>query len=52
MKLIFRRQLIEQFNVAIDNNEEGIVIKKPDCIYKPNVREKSGCYKIKAEVSA
>ncbi|XP_023248439.1 DNA ligase 4 [Copidosoma floridanum] len=44
-------QLTEIFNVALDNDDEGIVVKTRDCTYKPNVREKSGCYKIKAEYS-
>lgn len=38
------------FNKSLDNNEEGIVLKKSDFIYKPNAREGTGCYKVKAEV--
>lgn len=50
--LIFNsKELLEIFNKNIKNNEEGIVLKKTDVTYKPNVREGSGCYKIKAEYS-
>ncbi|XP_043277633.1 DNA ligase 4 [Venturia canescens] len=44
-------QLLEIFNKSIDTNEEGIVLKRSDGLYKPNTREGSGCYKIKAEYS-
>lgn len=44
------KELIEIFNQSLDNDDEGIVLKKYDSVYKPNVRERSGCYKIKAEV--
>ncbi|XP_011501770.1 PREDICTED: DNA ligase 4 [Ceratosolen solmsi marchali] len=44
-------EIVDAFNVALDNNDEGIVIKKCNALYKPNVREKSGCFKIKAEYS-
>lgn len=36
-------------NDAIDNREEGIVLKQPESVYKPNVRN-GGWYKIKPEV--
>ncbi|XP_054011340.1 DNA ligase 4 isoform X2 [Hylaeus anthracinus] len=39
------------FNESIQNKEEGIVIKKCDTKYKPNMRDGTGCYKIKAEYS-
>jgi len=42
--------LIEAFNTRLRNNEEGIVVKKYDMKYKPNIRNGNGCYKIKAEV--
>lgn len=45
-----REELIEAFNERLRNNEEGLVIKKHDMKYKPNVRDGGGCYKIKAEV--
>ncbi|KAI4490315.1 hypothetical protein M0802_010692 [Mischocyttarus mexicanus] len=44
-------ELLDIFNKSLDNNEEGIVIKKFDSLYKPNVREGTGCYKLKAEYS-
>ncbi|XP_016845791.1 DNA ligase 4 isoform X1 [Nasonia vitripennis] len=44
-------KLVEIFNLALDNEEEGIVVKRSDALYRPNVRERSGCYKIKAEYS-
>lgn len=44
-------ELLKIFNQHLDNNEEGIVLKKCDVIYKPKIREGSGCYKIKAEYS-
>lgn len=42
--------MIEAFNECLRNNEEGLVVKKYDMKYKPNVRDGGGCYKIKAEV--
>jgi ATP-dependent DNA ligase len=30
--------VFEEFNQSIFNNEEGIIIKKPDSTYKPNER--------------
>lgn len=48
--LFCRDKLVEIFNLALDNEEEGIVVKRSDALYRPNVRERSGCYKIKAEV--
>lgn len=36
-------------NSAIDNLEEGIVVKEPYSIYKPNAR-KEGWIKVKPEV--
>ncbi|XP_029169652.1 DNA ligase 4 [Nylanderia fulva] len=46
-----REELIEAFNECLRNDEEGLVIKKYDMKYKPNVRDGGGCYKIKAEYS-
>lgn len=43
-------EIIALFNKSLDKNEEGIVIKECDVIYKPQMRTKSGCYKTKAEV--
>lgn len=38
------------FNESLDRKDEGIVLKKYNSLYKPNCRDGSGCYKIKAEV--
>ncbi|XP_011631930.1 DNA ligase 4 [Pogonomyrmex barbatus] len=46
-----REELIETFNIHLRDNEEGLVVKKYDMKYKPNIRDGSGCYKIKAEYS-
>ncbi|KAL5243761.1 hypothetical protein ACI65C_011171 [Semiaphis heraclei] len=43
-----KNQLMKYLNDAIDNHEEGIVVKDPLSIYKPNSRN-SGWYKIKPE---
>lgn len=40
---------MKYLNDAIDNHEEGIVVKDPSSIYKPNSRN-AGWYKIKPEV--
>jgi DNA ligase-4 len=44
------QEVMEELNLAIDNRLEGIVLKDPTSIYKPNIR-KGGWYKIKPEVS-
>ncbi|XP_039307185.1 DNA ligase 4 isoform X3 [Solenopsis invicta] len=44
-----REELIEAFNIRLRNNDEGIVVKKCNMKYKPNIRDGNGCYKIKAE---
>ncbi|XP_032676085.1 DNA ligase 4 isoform X2 [Odontomachus brunneus] len=36
---------------CLEGREEGIVVKRYDFLYKPNVRDGGGCYKIKAEYS-
>ncbi|XP_039307186.1 DNA ligase 4 isoform X4 [Solenopsis invicta] len=46
-----REELIEAFNIRLRNNDEGIVVKKCNMKYKPNIRDGNGCYKIKAEYS-
>ncbi|KAI5711248.1 hypothetical protein M8J75_015420 [Diaphorina citri] len=43
-----RSQVLPALNKAIDDREEGIVVKEPDALYKPNSR-KDGWYKIKPE---
>ncbi|XP_050487709.1 DNA ligase 4 isoform X2 [Bombus huntii] len=44
-------ELCKIFNESIRNKEEGIVVKECDSKYKPNVRNGTNCYKIKAEYS-
>lgn len=46
----FRSDIMKYLDDAIDNNEEGIIVKDPLSIYKPNSRN-SGWYKIKPEVN-
>ncbi|XP_018312220.1 DNA ligase 4 [Mycetomoellerius zeteki] len=46
-----REELLKEFNTCLRNNEEGLVIKKCNMKYKPNIRDGNGCYKIKAEYS-
>lgn len=46
---IFRSELISYLESAIDNHDEGIIVKDPLSIYKPNSRN-AGWYKIKPEV--
>lgn len=43
-----RQDCADALNDAIDRREEGIMVKDPDSIYKPNTR-KGGWYKIKPE---
>ncbi|KAG1700928.1 DNA ligase 4 [Nymphon striatum] len=43
-----RKDVISALNSAIDNREEGIVVKNPLSLYKPNTR-KGGWLKIKPE---
>ena len=42
------QQCVDALNEAIDQREEGIMVKDPDTPYKPNTR-KGGWYKIKPE---
>ncbi|EFN81039.1 DNA ligase 4 [Harpegnathos saltator] len=47
-----RTQLEDIFrSKCLQGKEEGIVVKRHDFLYKPNVRDGGGCYKIKAEYS-
>jgi DNA ligase-4 len=43
-------QVMDELNLAIDSRLEGIVLKDPTSVYKPNTR-KGGWYKIKPDVS-
>lgn len=47
--VFFSSEILSALNRAIDGREEGIVIKNPFSVYKPNSR-KDGWYKIKPEV--
>lgn len=48
-KLTDQDDLLKQFNKALDDKEEGIVIKTLDSFYKPGERADSGWYKMKAD---
>lgn len=41
--------LVVLFNDALNNREEGIILKKADSTYMPGEREKGGWFKIKAD---
>lgn len=45
-----KQELLIHLNKAVDQEEEGIVFKKPNSEYKPNTR-KGGWWKLKLEVS-
>lgn len=49
MILASRKQVVEALNNAIDERKEGIVVKSPLSVYKPNVRNKGGWLKVKPE---
>ncbi|GBN59991.1 DNA ligase 4 [Araneus ventricosus] len=42
-------EVTEELNKAIDSRLEGIVVKNPDSIYKPNIRKGGGWLKVKPE---
>ncbi|XP_011861816.1 PREDICTED: DNA ligase 4 isoform X2 [Vollenhovia emeryi] len=46
-----REELLEAFNTCLRDDEEGLVVKKCNMKYKPNIRDGGGGYKIKAEYS-
>ena len=46
---IGRQECYDFLNAAIDRNEEGIILKEPTSVYKPNKREHAGWYKVKPE---
>ena len=48
-RFIYRQEIMDRLNQAITDCEEGIVVKDPYSVYKPNSR-KAGWYKIKPEV--
>ncbi|XP_076165211.1 DNA ligase 4 isoform X3 [Ptiloglossa arizonensis] len=51
VKISKREEIYTIFEESMKNKEEGIVVKKCNTKYKPNVRDGIGCYKIKAEYS-
>ncbi|XP_031774071.1 DNA ligase 4 isoform X5 [Apis florea] len=51
IKVSKSEELCNIFNESIKNKEEGIVVKKCDSKYKLNIKDGTGCYKIKAEYS-
>ncbi|RWS12974.1 DNA ligase 4-like isoform X2 [Dinothrombium tinctorium] len=44
-----KEEAIAALNEAIDRHEEGVMIKEMDSTYKPNLRRKSGWWKLKPE---
>ena len=46
---IGRQECYDFLNAAVDRNEEGIILKEPTSVYKPNKREHAGWYKVKPE---
>ena len=40
---VCREDVVKALNTAIDKREEGLVVKSPSSVYKPNSR--SGVYK-------
>ena len=47
---LIRDDVVKVLNEAIDNREEGVVLKDPDSVYRPASR-KAGWIKVKPEVS-
>ena len=43
--------MVKALNDAIDRQEEGLILKNPDSIYKPAAKIGGGWYKIKPEVN-
>ena len=41
--------VLDALNSAIENREEGIIVKHPDSVYKPDKRKDSGWFKIKPD---
>ena len=46
--MTFSQDCVDALNDAIDGREEGIMVKDPDTVYRPNTR-KGGWFKIKPE---
>lgn len=51
MSTIFSTDILDALNAAIDNQDEGVVVKDVNSYYCPNKRN-AGWYKIKPEVHA
>lgn len=51
MFLAFSSDVVEALNKAIDNLEEGLILKHPESVYKPAAKIGGGWYKIKPEVN-
>ena len=43
--------MVDALNAAIDRREEGLVLKDPDSVYRPNARTRGGWIKVKPEYS-
>ena len=44
------QDVINELNLAIEERQEGIVVKDPWSVYKPNVRENGGWYKVRTSL--
>ena len=44
-----KAEVIDSLNEAVDRREEGLVLKDPDSVYKPNARSGGGWIKLKPE---
>lgn len=42
-------EILDFFNRSIDKNEEGIILKGQDSVYKPGMRNNSGWFKLKPD---
>lgn len=50
-RITSKEEVWDALNEAIENREEGIVMKDFLSVYKPNVRKNGGWYKLKPEVN-
>lgn len=50
-KIRDREHILQCLNQALDEEEEGLVIKKATSIYQPGVRDGGGWFKVKPDVS-
>lgn len=48
-EVVSKEDVVKALNTAIDKREEGMVVKSPSSVYKPNSRSGSGWVKIKPE---